>query len=312
MALYLNLELRLGPNASNCPTMDLQSAHLEKILAALPDLPIRLVQTGLRGEFNTIMLVNDELIFRFPRSSHVAAALPGALVFLRAIRQWVTLPIPDPTHQSQDFQAVGDAFISYRKIPGAPLWRETLQAVDDETLDTVIIQLASFLRALHGVPPSVVANELANLDSRDRWADFYANVRDKLFPHMRPDGRSAVARHFETFLENPKNFDYAPSIRHGDPGPGNILFDQAARRLTGVIDFDFAGLGDPAVDWSIVLAPCLYGERFVQRFQSLYPAPEPVLIRAQFYRGTWPFQVALRAIETRDEQAFRRELASFC
>ena len=45
-------------------------------------------------------------------------------------------------------------------------------------------------------------------------------------------------------------FDYTPAFCHGDLWAEHILFDPAQEKLTGVIDFESACLGDPAGDWT--------------------------------------------------------------
>jgi aminoglycoside 2''-phosphotransferase len=269
------------------------------------------VRTGLSGRFNDVLVVNSEIIFRFPRYDWIKERLPNEIAVLRAIRNLVSLPIPEPIDESPEVLASEKAFIRYPIIPGRPLWREIVESVDGKTLDFLITQLATFLRGLHNLPTGTVAHNLPNLDSRDRWAHVYSDVRENLFPYMRPDSRAAVAQHFEAYLDDLNNFEYLPTIRHGDPGPGNVLFDPASSMISGIIDFDFTGLGDPAVDWSIVLAPCLYGEVFVQRFRCLYPVTEATLARAKFYRGTWRVQEALRTMEAGAHEAFDREIAVY-
>jgi aminoglycoside 2''-phosphotransferase len=282
---------------------------VRRLSAVYPELAVETVCFGPAGQYNDTLIVNRTVIFRFPRFKDLRAGLPGEIAFLRAIQGHVSLPIPDPVYASWGFEVPEAAFIGYPLIPGRPLWRKTLQSLDDHALDVLVTQLAVFLRGLHGVPPLTIADDLPNLDSRRRWAEIYARVREDLFPHLRVEGSLAVAAHFEAFLDYAHNFEYSPALRHGDPGPGNVLFDWASQSLTGIIDFDFAGLGDPAVDWSVVLTPCLYGEAFVRRLLRLHPVSEPSLARARFYRKTWAVHEALRAMEAGDQGAFHRAIA---
>jgi aminoglycoside 2''-phosphotransferase len=128
---------------------------------------------------------------------------------------------------------------------------------------------------------------------------------------MSARGRNAIIQQFESFLDETSNFHYTPVFRHGDPGPGNVLFDAESGSLSGIIDFDFAGFGDPAVDWSIALEPILYGEEFVGRLGRRFPQAEATLARAKFYRGTWIVQEALRTFNAGELEAFNREIASY-
>jgi aminoglycoside 2''-phosphotransferase len=291
--------------------MSQQSKLVERIKAACPDLAIETVRWNDSGQFNHVMIVNGEIVFRFPRYAEQARSLPRQASLLRQIRDYLNIAIPDPIYEGVGSALPGEAFIGYPMIPGIPLRREMLAAVSPTAFPIVVGQVATFLHSLHGVPTSAVSTELSNRDGPDRWADLYARIRERLFPHMRPSARSAVAHHFEAFLGGPHSFEYQPVIRHGDFGTGNILFDPGSERIRGVIDFDFAGLGDPATDLSVVLDPGGFGEEFAQHFRSRYPPSEATLARADFYRGTWALQEALHGSEAGDRGAFERGIAHY-
>lgn len=291
--------------------MSQHTRFLEQIKAACPDLAIETVHWNDSGQFNRVMIVNGEIVFRFPRYAEQARSLPRQARLLRQIRGYLNVAIPDPIYEGVDSALPGEAFIGYPMIPGIPLRREMLAAVSQTAFPIIVGQIATFLHSLHGVPTSIVSTKLSNQDGPDRWADLYARIRERLFSYMRPSARSAVTHHFEAFLGDPQSFEYQPVIRHGDFGAGNILFDPASERIHGVIDFDVAGLGDPATDLSVVLDPGGFGAEFAQRFRSRYPLTEADLARADFYRGTWALQEALHGIEASDRGAFARGIARY-
>jgi aminoglycoside phosphotransferase (APT) family kinase protein len=49
-------------------------------------------------------------------------------------------------------------------------------------------------------------------------------------------------------VPNPALQNFPIALRHGDFGTGNVLYDPHSLDLTGVIDFGFSGLGNPAID----------------------------------------------------------------
>lgn len=197
-------------------------------------------------------------------------------------------------------------FVGYHLIPGESLWRERFLAVDEErVVQNWADQLGSFLRELHATPISgKLTNLLQTPDGRTRWERFYERIREKVYPHMRPEAQRRVTAEFEAFLGNRGNFAYEPVLVHGDFGPTNILHDSATRRISGVIDFGGAGLDDPAVDFAALMGPFGYGEAFVRRLLRSYPLPEESLARARFYAGTFALQDALFGLETGDREAF--------
>jgi aminoglycoside 2''-phosphotransferase len=68
---------------------------------------------------NDVVVVNEELVFRFPKNDYGRKASAGEVAVLRAVQPRVGVAIPDP------FYAGADA-IAYRRLPGETLSRELL------------------------------------------------------------------------------------------------------------------------------------------------------------------------------------------
>ena len=78
----------------------------------------------------------------------------------------------------------------------------------------------------------------------------------------------------------------------------HILYDPTQGRITGVIDFGTAGLGDPASDFACLIQAL--GEPFLQRMARFSPAIVPALDRARFRAGALELEWALHAIGSND------------
>jgi aminoglycoside 2''-phosphotransferase len=291
------------------PGSDTIRRYLQVVGESYPDLAVEDAQLNRDGQFSHILVVNGEIIFRFPRYADGVEGLAREVRILRHIQGRVTLPIPNPIYASRGTQAVGRAFMGYRLIPGEPLWPQTLAAIGDEgVLRRLARQLALFLKELHSIPVEDIGVDLPIRDGHDEFAAMYAEIRASLFPFMRPDARDGVRRHFEAYLDDPRLHRFEPSLRHGDFGPSNILYDPQSRAISGVIDFGFTGLGDPAQD---VAAVSWYGEPFLQRILRAYPQTESMLERARFYRGTYALEEALHGLRSGDRGAFERGMVSY-
>ncbi|MPZ13623.1 MAG: phosphotransferase [Chloroflexi bacterium] len=273
-----------SPRHRTMKGMEPETDYRAAVREASPAPMIRTFRPGPSGQFNRIFITNEKVVFRFPRYAEGAQRLSIQVAILRAIRDHVPLPVPEPISASPAAGRPGVAFVGYPLLPGVPLAGEPLQSLDSGERAHLAAELGTFLRALHSVSPSAVQTDLPHMDSRDRWADLYRRIRSRLFQHMRPEARSQVARHFEAFIDQPDTFAYEPVIRHGDFGPENVLYDPTTRRVTGIIDFDFAGLGDPAVDLSVVVASGAYGEGFGARLSAVYPVTNSALSCCAFYR----------------------------
>ena len=67
-------------------------------------------------------------------------------------------------------------------------------------------------------------------------------------------------------------------------------------KITGLIDFGVAGIGDPASDLGSLISS--YGESFVTEIQATYPHLDTLLPRARFYAQSIELQWVLLGIET--------------
>ena len=197
--------------------------------------------------------------------------------------------------------------MGYPILSGVPLWREDLQQVPSpQILDQWARQLADFLHALHQLETAGL--NLPQRDTLQDWRQLYEDIHTHLFPFMRSEARQGVVEHFEAYLDDPDQFGFDPALRHGDFGFGNLLYDPHSWTLSGVIDFGFAGVGDPALDLAAIA--CL-GPRVFEGICQFYPANPDILRRARFYRGTYALQEALHGLLNHDEAAFQAGMQNY-
>ena len=260
------------------------------------------------GQFNDLLIVNDELIFRFPRYTEGIKTIQNEVKILNRIQNRLPLPIPNPTYTHFDSGVPTRTFIGYQMLPGVPLWRETLQKMENAPIQQLAEQLASFLLALHNIPVEELGPDLPTYDQLEEWVTLIAEFRQHLYPIMRPDACEAMTRHFENYLNDPSLHTFKPALRHGDFGAGNLLYDPETQALCGVIDFGFAGIGDPAID---IAAVSTLEQRLFIHFQKVYPDITPLLQRAAFYKGTYALQEALHGLKNGDPEAFESGIAGF-
>ncbi len=280
-----------------------------QIADAYPELDItsaRLFTTD--GQFSDVLVVNDHLVFRFPRLEATQVEMAREVKLLRQLQGRFTLPIPNPIYEQWNEDRL--VFMGYERLPGEPLWNETLEAImDAEVLQRLARQLAGFLREMHGIPLDSLDIEQPVGETRNFWTNLYQEFRNNLFHYMRADSQADVSQSFEAFLSNPANFDYQPVLRHGDYGGSNILYDRQTQSITGVIDFTSAGPGDPAQDAG---ALSCFGLDFFERCCSFYPELKAMMQRAHFYRSTYALQQALYALRDGNQDDFEDGIRDYC
>jgi len=197
------------------------------------------------------------------------------------------LPVPRPWHLEQGETELGPPFMIVSRLKGsAPGTYFGLQSA----CPGAFRDMARMLAALHRLPPAELgftgsptpANSLeALIDQYERkWRD-NATRASPLIDFAYAWARREARRH-----------PGQCAVVHGDAGPYNFLVDED--RLSAVLDWEFAHLGDPAEDLGIVR---VYAEKVIdwQEFLALYTAaggpavPEHrvrLAMLLQFLKGT--------------------------
>lgn len=274
------------------------------IQATFPEIEIRSLRLHNHdGQFSDVVVVNEALIFRFPRSEYIAASMQREVAILTQIQGRLPLPIPSPIYTSET-----PVFMGYPMLSGEPVRADTFASANEAVVESAAHTLADFLRALHSISLPLGDVPLPVDETREDWAAMYGEIRDKLYPFIRPNARQEVSASFERALDDVEQWNFTPVLRHGDFGTRNILYDPETLRINGVIDFGAAGIGDPAQDvgaiWSL-------GDRLMKHFFHYYPEMTATLDRVRFIRSTYALQQALYALRDGNAEDFEDGIAQY-
>ncbi len=257
--------------------------YRECIAAVCPELALETVELFRAGQNNQLILVNGELIFRFPRYGSGADRLRREVAILRAAGPRLPLATPEYIYYNLEEEA-GRAFAGYRMLPGRPLWPQDFQRIGDEgTVERLAEDIATFLQTLHAIPPDTVDIPQAPSDSPAAWREIFGRIEEVVFPRLTAEARAWTGEQFDAFLGNGEQFTFDNALRHGDFGSSNMLYCAEEQRVVGMIDFGHAGIGDPAVDFA-GLYVC-FGEAFLRRCARVYPLMDRCWDRVRFYAG---------------------------
>lgn len=229
--------------------------------------PVRL-EPMAAGWDNTVYLVNGAWVFRFPHRAAAAPLLENELRLLPSIAPRLPLPVPVPVFAGRPDGSYPWVFAGYRRLPG----RTAIEAAPDDSLRAEAAEdLGRFFAALHSIPPppGIVPDTIHRVDY-DRRAP---QARERLIRCL-PD----PAPWLEILARRTR-----PAIGgvlvHGDPHAGQILID--GRRLSGIIDWGDAHVGDPANDLSVAWGFLPASAR--SRFRAAYgPIDEETWALARF------------------------------
>ncbi len=203
---------------------DQKISFLETIHTIYPGIDIRSArQLTHDGEFNDIFIINDELVFRFPRFPENIPDFLREMELLTRLQGRLPLPIPNPIYTSSAPEKV---CMGYRLIPGQPLQPDLMNRITNEAIiQGLAKQLADFLFILHHLTPGTLGLDFP-LQNMLAWVStFYGEVREQLFAHMRREACLALTGHFDHYFKTRDLQNYTPVIIHGDFGGSNILFE---------------------------------------------------------------------------------------
>jgi aminoglycoside 2''-phosphotransferase len=233
---------------------------------ALPQLggvkPLKLLDAG----FGSIVVeTRTGLIFRIARHKRCAAGHEREWRFLRVHGPRLPLPIPLPEWRIAPGAAhLPFGAIGYRGLPGC---RASVNLLSE----SIARQLGAFLSALHAFPTAEAeaAGVLSVDNLRAGWSELRKNVSPALQRLLSPAEVAKMETWWDDLLGDDVLHRFEAVVVHSDLWYGNVLVDDEARRITGVVDFEGAHIGDPAEDFATQLHA---GLRFTRDVMAAYRA----------------------------------------
>ncbi len=217
----------------------------------------------------------QRLVLRTAAPTGVAASL-GRLeefaVLKAAFAAGVT--VPEPLWASDDLETMGKPFFTMRRIEGtAAAHRITRDPALEPALPAIAERLGRELARIHTIRPPRA--DLAFLAPYERVGPAHQIAGFRAYLDAQPSPRPVLEwgiRWLETHIPPPAD----PILCHHDFRTGNYMLDGTA--LTGILDWEFSGWGDPHEDigWF-----CCKGWRFAR----LDREAGGIADRAHFYRG---------------------------
>lgn len=206
------------------------------------------------GKSNLTYIVGDrarDVIVRRPPLGHVLATAHDMRREYRVITALAPTAVPVPTTYAicPDDSVLGAPFYVMERAIGTPYRLESeLSALGEDRTRDITERLLDTLVALHAIDPASVGLSdfgrpegfLARQVSR--WGKQFAASRSRDLPDA-DRLRDALATQIPQ--------EGAPAIIHGDYRLDNVLVD-SADRITAVLDWEMATLGDPLTDVGVM------------------------------------------------------------
>ena len=123
-----------------------------------------------------------------------------------------------------------------------------------------------------------------NLESEDIKNNFehiLTQTQEKVFPILTKDIRKHVETIFSDYLSEFSGNTIIPVVTHQDFDTSNILIDDEDFKVTGIIDFEDTGLGDPAYDLIFIKQGKIFQKTLLEAYKN--HNDDYLLKRIQFY-----------------------------
>ena len=297
--------------------------------SCFPGFEVHSISYLSEGWDSTVWEVNGSHVFRFPKRPAIDGGLRKEILLLPGLAPALSLPIPQFDFVWPGGPEYEGVFVGYPKLLGVPLlpeeWARTLSRSGGDVLPCITDgeathmagpprQLAEFLTSLHRFPiPRAVALGVPDGDGaswREEYRALYETVQRRVLPLLDEPAQDNLSRTWLEFVDDPANFQFQPALIHRDLSGEHILFDPGQGRITGIIDWEDAAIGDPAFDFTGLLD---YGPEFVQGVLAAYGGPRDggMLNRARFYYAIGPCYEVLYGLECALPQHIAAGLKAF-
>ncbi|GAA4911734.1 aminoglycoside phosphotransferase (APT) family kinase protein [Stackebrandtia albiflava] len=194
------------------------------------------------GTVNALFRVGDDLVARFPlqpdASAEFRAELSERIALAHRLAERLPLAIPEPVAVGEPGPGYPGLWTVHRWLPGA-----TADTVPFRDPVAAAHRLAEFVSALRAVGND--GRGWPGVGRGGPLADHDAAVTDALARSGHLIDTAPIERLWRRCVAAPA-YSGTPARIHADLMPGNLLVRDG--ELVGVLDFEIAGIGDPAVD----------------------------------------------------------------
>jgi aminoglycoside phosphotransferase (APT) family kinase protein len=214
-----------------------------------PEIELKVIKQLGEGFDNTVIQINGEFVFRFPRRPIAVTLIQVENQLLPSIAGTLPFDIPEPVFFGKPSTIYPYPFTGYKIVKGhLPVEGSVANKIESAK------RFAHFLKVLHSFPVEkarslgVQPDGLRRLDVSFRQKSLMENVSTLL-----KLGYNEQAYAVKDFVERLGDVDVQHPITlvHGDIHIRNVLLNDEGI-LTGIIDWGDVHIGNPAIDFSFL------------------------------------------------------------
>ena len=203
-------------------------------------LPIGSVRK--QGHDNRTYRLGNDMLVRMPSAEYYALKVPKEQELLPLLKPYLSIDIPVPIRMGNASHDYPFNFSIYKWLEGTSA---NFLKLNDKALESIAIQLAKFLKELHGI----VGIDGPSPGKHNGWGGDHVSVYDEGARKQISELSEIIDEYkamelWEQACKTKRN--KIPVWIHGDFAFGNFLIKDG--KLSGVIDFGGMAIGDPASD----------------------------------------------------------------
>jgi aminoglycoside phosphotransferase (APT) family kinase protein len=268
------------------------------ICSQFPQLSSKRIQRLGYGWDNTVYLVGDEFVFRFPRRKVAIDLLRMEGEILPKLTDYITIPYSKPLFYGEENSDYPTPFLGYSYLPG-----EFPIGLTDEQRALSVSTLAQFLKRLHEFPVQVakeigVPYDTRNLTDITLRKEKMLNFLSDLTLHIQEEERCAIEEYLNRLKTEQVKQRYV--FLHGDLHFKNILVDKFGK-ISGIIDWGDMNIGHPACDLNFVYS-FFSPQARLSFFKEYGEVDEETKVLARLIAVFIPMLILMQAIDEKDER----------
>ncbi len=273
-----------------------------------PNVRIRQSRQILGGWENFVLEVNGDIVFRFPINKDTEQRLRTEIELLSRIRRLLSVRVPEYEYVWRGDKDRPFWFGGYRKISGVPLRARSWGMA----VNSLAREISRFVKQLHAI--SLGNDRPRNLPaySPRTWARRqklqYDKIRKIVYPILSPRLRESSRIFWKNLLDDLAESHFKPTLIHADLGFANILVSRSTGRLSGILDWGYAQIGDPALDFSHLI---IDRPRLGNEIVRLYGSEDPEFYkRVELYVKSEAYYDIMWGIENHWDKAVDKGMKS--
>ena len=280
--------------------------NLALLLEHYPELDDRRLMSYSKNTEHDILIYDNQRIFKFPNQAVFARRLKKEIHFINFIRPYTSFELPA-------YDILKKHFASYKMIKGQSLRQMLADQRTHDVPNRILKSLAEFLQELHAIPfyeEDKLPEAYLQKELRD-WQKLIEEAEQIIYPEA-PFAMQQwiidLRQWFEKHSDELEKWAFKKCLIHGDLSTHHIILNKRQTDIKGIVDFGFAGVGDPAIDIAAVLSQL--GADNYKKMLSYYPDMESHQFRAKLWTLSTPLWWAIKGIKNSDRSWFFAGLAT--